>query len=199
MGPLTGGEVRELLREGFLLPADLYWEAGMAEWDELRKFESGPSTGTKGPALVELAKQTVSSAAKSAATRASGLTRMLQLLAGRGHDRLGGATTRWLDSFSPQIQKLVSNQVLRQSITRAREAVHDDEFMRKFFGAVYDCLPKPVCRFVTEKAFIRYCMERRFKLLGMEAPGTGSKSEPAGSRTSGRRTFTPDKRDLRGL
>jgi hypothetical protein len=39
--------------------------------------------------------------------------------------------------------------------------------MRKTFGAVYDCLPKPVYRFVSEAAFIEFCMARRRKLLGL--------------------------------
>jgi hypothetical protein len=57
---------------------------------------------------------------------------------------------------------------VKQSLTRAQAAMRDDEFMRKLFGATYDCLPKPVYRFVKEEAFIQFCMERRGKLLGLE-------------------------------
>jgi GYF domain 2 len=169
LGPLTEREVHELLRDGFLLPADLYWEDGMAKWAELGEFESAPSATRKSAGLVKLAKRQVSSVGRSAASRASDLTRKLQFLAGRGRNRLNRATTALLDSFVPQIQKLVSHQLVRRSATHVKQAVHDDEFMQKFFGAIYDCLPKPVCRFVPEKVFVQYCMERRFKMLGMDA------------------------------
>lgn len=174
LGPLSESEVRELLRDGFLLPADLYWEDGLAEWDELRGFESAPSPAPKGGALMEFAKQKLSSAGKSVGIHASELTRKLQSLAGSGQGRLRKATNSLLDSFTPQIQKLVTHELVRQPAAHVRQAVHDDEFMRKFFGAIYDCLPKPVCRFVTEQAFTQYCMERRFKMLGMDTIGTNS-------------------------
>lgn len=172
LGPLTQNEVRELLRDGFLLPADLYWEAGMAKWAELHEFDSAQPPAPKGAALDAFAERKISSVGKSAAARAADLTRKLQSLVGRGQNRLSSATGGVLDSFSPQIQKLVARQLVQQSVVRVQEAVHDDEFMRKFFGAIYDCLPKPVYRFVTEQAFIRYCMKRRLRMLGLDTAKT---------------------------
>jgi len=179
LGPLTESEVRELLREGFLLPADLWWEEGMEDWVELSEFESRPALTPQNVGLVKLAKQKASSAGRSARSRASELTRKLQSLAGRGRNRLEVARSGLLDSFQPQIQRLVSHQLVQQSAARVRQAVHDDEFMQKFFGAIYDCLPKPVCRFVTEPAFIQYCMERRLEFIG--AGATRSNSQGASS------------------
>jgi hypothetical protein len=54
-----------------------------------------------------------------------------------------------------------------QSAAHAQAALRDDEFMRKVFGATYDCLPRPVRRFMTEPAFIQFCLERRWELLGL--------------------------------
>lgn len=176
LGPLTGSEVRELLCEGFLLPADLYWEEGMADWAELGEFKSEPPIAGKSAGLVKFTGQKVSSAARTTAARAADLTRKLQSFAGRGQTRLSNASGRVLDSFAPQIQKLVSHEVVRQSAAHMQQAIHNDDFMQKFFGAIYDCLPKPVCRFVTEKAFIQYCMERRLKMLGMDTTQTDSRS-----------------------
>jgi hypothetical protein len=47
--------------------------------------------------------------------------------------------------------------------------------MRKLFGATYDCLPKPVYRFVSEQAFIEFCMERRRELLDLPTKQDGSR------------------------
>jgi hypothetical protein len=76
----------------------------------------------------------------------------------------------------PQIRKLVTQQMVKSSVTRVRTAVHDNEFMRKVFGATYDCLPKPVHRFVTETAFIEYCTKHRQKILGVH-PGAEKNSQ----------------------
>jgi hypothetical protein len=70
-----------------------------------------------------------------------------------------------LAAFTPQIQRLVSSQLVKHSVARVQAAVQDDALLRKLFGAVYDCLPKPLYRFVKEEAFIQYCMERRKQLL----------------------------------
>jgi hypothetical protein len=78
-------------------------------------------------------------------------------------------TSRLLDSFTPQIQKLVAHQLVKQSLTRVQAAMRDDGVMRELFGATYDCLPKPVYRFVKEETFIQFCMERRQKILGPPA------------------------------
>lgn len=70
-----------------------------------------------------------------------------------------------LVAFVPQIRKLVSSQLVMQSVARIEVAIHDDDFMRKLFGATYDCLPKSVYRFASEEVFIQFCMERRKELL----------------------------------
>jgi len=166
---LDESEVRELLREGFLLPTDRYWIEGMAAWEELRELELNPGPQSRSSALMELARQKASTTSQAAAAQASRLTQRLRSLAARGKDQLTDSTSRLLDSFTPQIQKLVAHQLVKLSLTRVQAAMRDDEFMRKLFGATYDCLPKPIYRFVKEEAFIQFCMERRQKLLGPPA------------------------------
>jgi hypothetical protein len=48
--------------------------------------------------------------------------------------------------------------------------------MRKLFGAAYDCLPRPVQRFVGEEKFVNFCMQRRQKLL--QAPDSTAGETP---------------------
>ena len=91
-------------------------------------------------------------------------------LAGLGKSGLTSSTNRILDAFVPQIQNIVAKQAVKGSIEKVQAAVHDDVFMTKFFGAVYDCIPKPVYRFVREQDFIQFCLLHRRRLLGME-PG----------------------------
>jgi hypothetical protein len=171
---LSESEVRDLLREGFLLPSDVYRTEGMKDWEALREFDAKREHPTDSVPLMELARQKASATGRAAANQASRLTQKLKSLAARGHSQLADSTSRLLEPFTPQIQKLVEHQLVKQSVTRVQAAVRDDEFMRKLFGATYDCLPKPVYRFVKEEAFIQFCMERRQRILGLPMAGEGS-------------------------
>jgi hypothetical protein len=44
-------------------------------------------------------------------------------------------------------------------------AIRDEAVLRKVFGALYDCLPAPVRRFVPEGAFVNFCMDHRLRLF----------------------------------
>lgn len=61
---------------------------------------------------------------------------------------------------------------------RSSFCVQDDEFMRKTFGAVYDCLPKPVCRFIGEERFIAFCLEHRRRLVAPNDAAECGVAEP---------------------
>jgi hypothetical protein len=167
LGVMTEEEIRELLRVGFLRLTDSYRTEGTEDWKPLSVFESDSGVRERS-ALLAKAREKISAATGSVTQGATGLTRKLQSLANAKKEKLTDATQQILEDFTPQIQKLVSNQLVANSLTKAQATVHDDEMMRKIFGAVYDCLPKPVYRFVTETAFIEFCMERRGKLLGLE-------------------------------
>ena len=168
LGTMTEAETAGLLRAGFLLPTDLYWTDGMADWRPLAEFRPEPGNQTGPAAWMELAKQSVVNASEAAVSQAARFTSRLKSLTGAGKSRLTVSTNQMLEAFTPQIQKLVAGQLvehLKHSVDRAQAAIHDDDFMRKVFGATYDCLPKPIYRFVKEEAFIQFCMERRQKLF----------------------------------
>jgi len=171
LGILTETETHELLQAGFLVPTDLYWTEGMADWKPLAGFKPEPKGKSSPATLVKLAKQTVKFAGMATVAQAARLRSGLMSVTGSGHLPLKATANQLLGAFTPQIQKLVSGQLLKHSMSHARAAVHDDEFMRKLFGATYDCLPKPLYRFVTEEVFVRYCMERRMEWLGPPAKG----------------------------
>lgn len=166
LGALTNIEAVEMLRAGFLSPTDLYRRDGTADWKLLAELQAEPEA--QPASALKLAQQKLAATGGEAMSQAAHLTRKLKNVAARGKVQLTESGSRMLDSYTPQIRNLVSNQLLSQSVTRTQDALQDDEFMRKVFGATYDCLPKPLYRFVTEEVFIQFCMERRRKLLGSE-------------------------------
>lgn len=169
LGALAGSEAIEMLRAGFLSPTDLYRIEGTVEWKPLS--ELSPEPEAKSAFTLKLAQERLGAAQGSVVSGAELLTRSLKRVATLGRVQLTESASRMLDSHQPQIQKLVAVQLFNRSVTRTQAALRDDEFMRKVFGATYDCLPKPICRFVTEEAFIQFCMERRGELLGPQDGG----------------------------
>jgi len=172
LGTLTDLEAVEMLRAGFLSPTDLCRRDGMNDWKPLAELQIEPEA--RPASALKLAQQKLVATGGAAMSQAAQFTQRLKGVAARGKVQLTESTNRMLDSYIPQIQNLVSNQLVNQSVTRTQAALQDDEFMRKVFGATYDCLPKPVCRFVTEEAFIRFCLDRQRQLLGPK-PGAEDK------------------------
>lgn len=166
LGVLAEKEADELLGAGFLLPTDLYWTDGMRDWKPLDELGPQPGRGNAGKLLGQ-AKQTVSTARRTLAHGAASIVQKVKSVAITGRGQIADSKRRVLEDFTPQIQRLVSKQLMGKTLVRAQAAVHDDDFMRKTFGAVYDCLPKPVHRFVSEQDFLKFCMERRRILLGL--------------------------------
>ena len=169
LGVLTEGDARALLKAGFLRADDLYWAEGMADWHPLGELEASPQTAAtaagKSADLWRAAKRKVTSATTTLGNEAAGLTRKLKSIAGAGGKQLSDSTRRALEDFTPQIQKLVAERMIAAPLQASRRAMQDDAFMRKLFGAVHDCLPKPVRRFVPESVFVLFCMERRDLLI----------------------------------
>jgi hypothetical protein len=165
LGWATEPEALELLRAGFLLPTDKFLREGETDWKSLGELDAG-GAGKSTPTSIF---KKVSAVGSTAASQAVRLTSKLTAAAKLSSEQVSKSTVQALDTFKPQIRKLVSRQLVDSSVARVRDAMQDDGFMQKVFGATYDCLPKPVCRFVSEEAFIKYCMERRQELFGPSA------------------------------
>jgi len=172
LGWLNDREALELLRAEFLLPTDQYRAAGAKHWEPLHELDAEAKKKSGATAMFKK----VGSIGSAAVSQAMQLTGKLASAAKRGGVQVTKSTSHLLDAFMPQIRKLVTQQMVKSSVTRVRTAVHDNEFMRKVFGATYDCLPKPVHRFVTETAFIEYCTKHRQRILGVH-PGAEKNSQ----------------------
>jgi hypothetical protein len=173
LGTLSDAEALEMLSGGFLSPDDLYRAEGSSNWKPLAELALA---ATEQPtSALSRAQQKLATSGGTAFSQAVQFTQKLKSAALRGKDHLTDSARGTLDSYTPQIRKLVENQLVQQSLTHAQDALHNDDFMRKVFGATYDCLPKPIHRFVAEQAFVEFCLERRQRLLGPATtrPGGG--------------------------
>jgi hypothetical protein len=155
------------MRCGFLLPTDVYRAKGMRSWRRLAQLPGAAKLASHSNWLGSATK-TMSLATAAAGSMASGVTRKIKQLAVFGSGAVSDSTSKMLNVFLPQIRVSVGKQMVQKSVSKVKQAVHDEPFMRKVFGAAYDCIPKPVHRFVSEQQFIDYCLQNRRKLL---APG----------------------------
>jgi hypothetical protein len=170
LGAITEHEAPDMLEAGFLSADDLWRAEGSSKWKPLAELTF--KTTAQPTSVLTRAQQKVKSTTSAAFSQAVQLTQKVTRVAARGKDHLTDSARGKLDSYTPQIRKLVENQLVQRSVTNAKSALHDDEFMRKVFGATYDCLPKPIHRFVAEQAFIEFCLERRQRLLVPATTGT---------------------------
>jgi predicted CoA-binding protein len=183
LGSLPPAEAIELLRADFLKPTD-FWRREITDpWLTLAELPQ-PTTAESLPKQIQTR---LTKAAQTAATGATQFTAKLKSWVGQGQDQLTLSSRQMLEGFVPQLQKLVARELIQQSVVSVRAVCRDDEFMRKFFGVVYDCLPRPVCRFVAEEAFIEFCLERK-ELLFKETL-TGNQLNPPDSRNSTMKTI----------
>ena len=162
LGLFVSSDVLVLLEEGFLRPDDTFWlddlpgHRPLSELDGFLKSQQIP--------LLQKVKGTVLSAAGVVKEGAVSAAVRMSSIAGRGRTEATAATTKVLEDYLPAIRQHVAT-VIRQGTRSATSVLRDDTVMRKVFGAVYDMLPKPVRRFVSEERFILFCFEHRQKLF----------------------------------
>lgn len=171
-------EVQALLATGLLRPTDEFWMPGQAAWRPLTEL---PAVDVPSGNVFAHARESLAGATaflhKSAETLASRVSKGFE---GR-QQQLGAAANRVLEDYLPTVQSAVDKAVA-QSTRGLEAAARDDVFLRKLFGAVYDLLPRPVCRFVAEEAFIQFCFAHRERLLQSK---TADKPATSGTPESG--------------
>jgi hypothetical protein len=166
LGTLPEPEARELLELGLLKPGDLFTYEGMADPKPL--LELGATSPPKSRrSWLSAARDSVTGAAAVAASSAGNVAGKLKSLVTKPSAALSGATTRLLDGYTGQIKSILTGLRDSRPMQSVRSGVRDDETMQKVFGAAYDCLPRPVCRFVSEERFMAYCMQHRSRLLDL--------------------------------
>ena len=162
LGRLSVCEAPDLLRAGFLLPTDECWTHASAERRPLTELNTLPA-GER-PGWLKRAKTSVVMTTGAAIEQVGHITGKVSRSIRGGQSLIGTVTTKVLEDYAGKLRELVATQ-MKASVQSARAALKDEKFLRKLFGAVYDCLPKPVYRFVSEHAFIEYCLKHRRKLL----------------------------------
>jgi hypothetical protein len=85
-------------------------------------------------------------------------------MASRNKAAVAVAAEQMLEGYLPKLRELVGRN-FEQSFHVAKSALRDETFLRRLFGAVYDCLPRPARRFVGEEFFVEFCLKHRRKLL----------------------------------
>jgi len=173
LGSLPKEDVLELLRLGFFRPDDHYSSAEMIASRPLSELASSIEEERldQQSSWLERARQTVADTTNSLAHSARETAGRLRSLATGTPPALTRATNKFLEGYLPQIRTAVSRVTAIRPMQALRVGVQDEEVMRKTFGAVYDCLPRPVCRFISEERFITFCLERRNGLLGSNDSG----------------------------
>ena len=160
LGSLSVAKARGLLQAGFLKPTDDFWREGMKDWRPLAELEAA---GPKSAQPAWNARERVRAVAGDAAR----LARKLKEVAQSGSGSLTKTRERVLEDFLPQLRFLVATR-LKQAALNVDAALKDEEVMKKVFGAVFDCLPKPVTRFVAEDQFVKFCMKHKEGLVGRD-------------------------------
>jgi len=166
LGTLPEAEARELLQLGLLKPSDQFSCEGMPASKRLAELDPTPAAAEK-RSWLSAARDSMTSAGGFAASSAGNVAGKLKSLVPTPSASLSGATSRLLDGYTRQIKSILAGLGDSPPLRAIRSGVRDDETMRKVFGAAYDCLPRPVCRFVSEERFIAYCMQHRGRLLDL--------------------------------
>ncbi|MEW6157199.1 MAG: hypothetical protein AB1813_07175 [Verrucomicrobiota bacterium] len=166
---VTEQEILELLAAGFLLPTDTMRASPDAAWEalgdgKLKPQEHAPATASTWLKVPEIPSRLIAGAIESAS---STLRQGLKKVSAASSDRLALASQQFLETQLPQIRRAIWRKV---QPTQVGAFLADNVLMQKTFGAVYDCLPKPVYRFISEEAFIAFCMQHKKRLLDISPP-----------------------------
>ena len=162
LGKLSVREAAELLRAEFLLPTDEFWASASPERRLLSELHKAPSSVS--PGWLARAKTSVVTTTGAVVQGAGHSTSKVSETIRGGPTLVGAVVTKVLDDYVPTLRERSATQ-LKATVQTTQDALRDEVFLRKLFGAVHDCLPKPVHRFVSEHVFIEYCLKHRHKLL----------------------------------
>lgn len=186
LGHLPSSEALELLAVGFLRPNDQCRLEGRAELVSLNELArtaapvspSAPGVSPPSRPWLGKAKSSVASAAHAVTGAAGQVAARLKSLTTTTFHTTAQATNLILTGYLPQLRQLLAQLPESRPIVSIRRGIRDEALMRKVFGALYDCLPRPVCRFVPEERFVRFCLDNHAKLLKTDSPNTPDPPHP---------------------
>lgn len=161
LGVMPESDVRGLLAAGLLVPGDLFWTVGQADWQPLSQL---PPPAVQRASVTAGIKDSLVTATAFFKTTAQSAVAAVSSSLGAQRENLVAAKERVLEDYVPKLQGTV-DRALAESSRSVDSALQDEVFMRKLFGAVYDLVPRPVCRFVSEEDFVKFCFRHRQRLL----------------------------------
>lgn len=167
LGTLPTGEIQALLESRFLRPTDAFRMSENEPWKPLVQFLGQPLNAQA--SLAERIKGAVAKATKPAGQLINHVSAKTTGLKNGPGAALSQATEKVLGDYLPHLQEITLENLARLK-GAGHSALRDEEFLRKLFGAIYDSLPRPVYRFVTEQQFIDFCLRHRRRLLGAGEP-----------------------------
>ncbi len=163
-GSCTLAEAREMVDAGFFLTTDEAWAPGISEWRPLG--ETITRLTVEGADWRDKVVAGVTGLSRVLGRSAGLFVAGVKAHAGQGQEAISIAKRKALEQYVPQFKQLLAEHFRNKPAAIARAALQDDAVIRNLFGAVYDCLPKPLCRFVSEAVFIDFCLEHRQRLVG---------------------------------
>lgn len=165
LGVFRAAEAQELMATGFFLPTDMFWICEVR--DARRLVELDPNEISPAQNAAKRMTVAVLNAADTLRQRATSVAARVSVAAGASRHEIDAAKNRLLEDFLPRLQNFVGGAFAQTSRT-VESALRDEPFLRKLFGAVYDVIPRPVQRFVSEQTFVEFCLRHRDRLLHKE-------------------------------
>ena len=161
LGRFSAEEIHTLLDAAFLLPTDEFKFAGESNWAKLSTFSClGPTSS-----LATRIRTAVAKATRPASQFLGDVSARTGKLAESQKDALLQVSQRVLVDYLPQLREKTLGELSTWQRSTS-SALGDEVFLRKLFGAVYDTIPKPIYRFVSEEQFVGFCFKHRQRLLG---------------------------------
>lgn len=174
LGAVDSSDVPDLLAEGFLIITDEFKAPGSWRWRPLAELGRHLADSQSGIAsrLRMTATDVVDTVRESTVSTAASVSEA----AGKAFRSAKATPGEVLELWMPKITSL-TNRALAGASGTIQSFLTDEVFLRKLFGAVYDSLPKPAQRFVTEEDFIGFCLKHRARLVKQRpAENQGSQS-----------------------
>lgn len=162
LGAVDSSDIPDLLAEGFLVITDEFKAPGSWRWRPL--VELGRYLADSQSGFVDRLRTTATDIVETVRESAASSAASVSETAGKAFRTATATPTELLELWVPKISALTDGALAGASGT-IQSFLADEPFLRKLFGAVYDSLPKPVQRFVTEEDFIGFCLKHRARLL----------------------------------
>src|SRR5437867_1399116 len=165
LGTFTLTETEELVETGFLQITDDAWSDRMAEWRPL-----GETLPRLKAASADWRDKVVAGATLLSGVvgqRAGRFVATVRSQAADGKEAVSHAKRLALERYLPQFQKLLAEQLRDKTAAVIQAAVHAEWVVRNVFGALYDCLPRPLRRLAPEAIFVNFCMDHRQRLFAV--------------------------------